>query len=156
MGDFTEHVLFGSLTGLAVSYIFKQDIALGAPEAIASSLAIVVGSVLPDIDHKNAYIHRASKAFASITLGILTLILLPFKLHQNFFVALGVFLGVYAAFSAVKMRHRGFTHSFSFLMIISSVCVISGVYLFSSVIPGIAAGLGVMSHLILDREFKLT
>ena len=156
MGDFTEHVLFGFLTALAVSYLFKQDITLGAPEAIASSLGVLVGSVVPDIDHKNAYIHRAAKAFISIAAGVLSLVLLPFRIHQNFIAALGLFLIVYTASSAVNMRHRGFTHSFSFMAIISSMCVIFGVYVFSSVTPGIAVGLGILSHLMLDREFKLT
>ncbi|MFB6241875.1 MAG: metal-dependent hydrolase, partial [Candidatus Nanosalina sp.] len=155
MGDFTEHVLFGFLTAAMVSYFLKQNIALGAPEAFASSLAIVVGSVLPDIDHKNAYVHRAVKAFASIGAGVFAVVFLPFQIQHNFVVAAAAFLVVYIGFSAIKMEHRGFTHSLSFMAIVSSLAVISSVLLLSSPAPGVAAGLGVLSHLVLDQEFKL-
>jgi inner membrane protein len=155
MGDFTEHVLFGFLTGALVSYFLKQNIALGAPEMAASTLAIVIGSVLPDIDHKNAYVHRAVKAFSSIGAGVFAVVFLPFQIHYNFVVAAAAFLAVYIGFSRIKMEHRGFTHSLSFTAIVSSLAVISSVSLFGSPAPGVATGLGVLSHLALDWEFKL-
>lgn len=148
-------MLFGFLTAAMVSYFLKQNIALGFPEAVASSLAIVIGSVLPDIDHKKAYVHRAVKAFASIGAGVFSVVFLPFRIHYNFVVAAAAFLSVYAGFSAISMEHRGFTHSLSFMAIVSSVSVISSVFILSSPAPGLAAGLGVLSHLVLDWEFKL-
>jgi inner membrane protein len=155
MGDFTEHVLFGFLAAAMVSYFLEQNIDLAVPEAVASSLAIVVGSVLPDIDHKNAYVHRAVKAFSSIGAGVLAIVFLPFQIHYNFIVAAAAFLAVYIGFSTIKMEHRGFTHSISFMAIVSSAAVICSVFLLSSPAPGLAVGLGVFSHLVLDWEFKL-
>lgn len=156
MGDFKEHVLFGFLTASVAAYFLKQNLVLAFPEVVISSIGIFIGSVISDIDHKKAYVHRAVKSFSSIGLGGVLLFFLPFRIHQNFIAASGAFLIVYTSFSAVKMRHRGFTHSLSFLAIVSSLGVISGVLLFSSIIPGLAVGLGVFSHLVLDGEFKLT
>jgi membrane-bound metal-dependent hydrolase YbcI (DUF457 family) len=156
MGDFTEHVLFGFLTAAMASYFLKQNIALGVPEATASSIAVVIGSVLPDVDHKKAYVHRAVKAFSSIGAGVFAVVFLPFEIHYNFVVAAAAFLTVYIGFSTIKMTHRGFTHSVSFAAIISSIAVISSVFLLGSPAPGVAAGLGLLSHLVLDQEFKLT
>lgn len=156
MGDFTEHILFGFLAAAVTAYILKQNVTLGVGEAITSSLAVLVGSVLPDIDHKKAYVHRAVKSFSSIGLGLATIFFLPLPVRYSFFAGVTVFLLVYLAFSVVKMRHRGFTHSFSFLAIITSISFIGGIYAFSSPAPGIAAGIGLLSHMILDGEFKIS
>jgi membrane-bound metal-dependent hydrolase YbcI (DUF457 family) len=112
--------------------------------------------VIPDIDHKKAYIHRSVKSFLSIASGLLVLIFLPLQIHYRFIVAAAVFIAVYLSVSWKKMQHRGFTHSISFLLIISSVTLIAGKILTGSNIPGAAMALGVFSHLLLDREFKLS
>ena len=155
MGDFSEHILFGFLSASVISYFLKGVLVLQATEAFAASLAIVVGSILPDIDHKNSYVHRAVKAFTSIAAGVLAIVFLPLPIHQKFVIAAMLFLGVYTTFSLVKIRHRGFTHSFSFLAIVTSLGVIASIYLSYSYIPGLALGVGLLSHLVLDTEFKL-
>ncbi len=156
MGDFREHVLFGFLAAAIVSYFLKDMLVLTPVETMVSSIAIVVGSVLPDIDHKNAYVHRAAKAFFSIGLAILGVVFLPLPLHHRFAVAAAIFLLSYVGFSSIKMKHRGFTHSFTFLALISSGVVVGSVYSFASPLPGVAMALGIFSHLTLDQEFKLT
>ncbi|QKQ98799.1 hypothetical protein GKQ38_04725 [Candidatus Nanohaloarchaea archaeon] len=156
MGDFREHVLFGFLAAALVSYFLKDMLVLNPIETMVSSIAIVVGSVLPDIDHKNAYVHRAAKAFFSIGLAILGIVFLPLPLHVRFAVASGIFLLSYVGFSSIRMKHRGFTHSFTFLLLVSSGVVVGGVYSFASPLPGIAMALGILSHLTLDQEFKMT
>lgn len=155
MGDFSEHILFGFLSASVISYVMKGLLVLQPTEALASSLAVVVGAVLPDIDHKNSYVHRAVKAFTSISAGVAAVIFLPLPIHQRYVIAAMAFLGVYTSFSLVKIKHRGFTHSISFLAIVTSVGVIASTYLLFSFIPGLALGIGLLSHLILDTEFKL-
>lgn len=155
MGDFSEHILFGFLSASVISYIVKGLLVLHPAEAFAASLAIVVGSILPDIDHKNSYIHRAVKAFTSIAAGIGVVIFVPLPIHQGYVLGAMTFLGVYTSFSLVKIKHRGFTHSLSFVAIITSAAVIVSIYLLYSFVPGIALGVGLMSHLLLDGEFKL-
>ncbi|MFB6115618.1 MAG: metal-dependent hydrolase [Candidatus Nanohalobium sp.] len=155
MGDFKEHVLFGFLTASVVSFFLKGWINLGPAEIALSVTMLVVGSVLPDIDHKKAYVHRAAKAFASIGSSIAVLLLFPFPIHINFVFGAASFLLVYTSISSMRIKHRGFTHSLSFCTIVMSLAVIGSVYLYASAVPGIAVGLGVFSHLLLDREFKL-
>lgn len=156
MGDFKEHVIFGFLTAAVAAYLLKGAINLSYMEAFASSIAIIVGSVLPDIDHKNAYVHRAAKAFVSMGAAIMTIIYAPFPIHVNFSIASMAFLVVYLGFSRIKMKHRGFTHSISFLLLVSSVGMTFSVQSITSIIPGIALGLGLLSHLILDQHVSLT
>ena len=156
MGDFREHVLFGFLSAAIVSYFLKDSLVLTPVETMSSSIAVVVGAVLPDIDHKNAYVHRAAKAFFSIGLAVLGIVYLPFPLHVRFAAAAGVFLLSYIAFSSIKMKHRGFTHSVAFLLITSSATVIFSIYNFASPLPGVAMALGIFSHLTLDQEFKMS
>lgn len=155
MGDFKEHVLFGFLTASVVSFFLKGWINLTAGEIVFSVVMLVVGSVLPDIDHKKAYVHRAAKAFASIGSSIAVLLLFPFPIHVNFVFGAASFLLVYTSISSMRITHRGFTHSFSFCTIVVSLTVIASTYLYASIAPGLAIGLGILSHLILDREFKM-
>lgn len=156
MGDFTEHVLFGFLSAAVVSYFAKDFLALQPVETLAASIAIVIGSVLPDIDHKNSYIHRATKAFLSIGLAIGAIVFLPFSIDVRFSISAGVFLLVYVSISHMRMRHRGFTHSISFCSAASAVATIVSLQLFYSPVPGLAAAVGLFSHLLLDREFKMS
>lgn len=155
MGDFSEHILFGFLSASVISYFVKGLLVLQPTEALAASLAVVVGAVLPDIDHKNSYVHRAVKAFTSIASGVAAVIFLPLPIHQRYVIAAMLFLAVYTSFSLVKIRHRGFTHSISFATIVTSIAVISSTLLLYSFVPGMALGIGLLSHLALDGEFKL-
>lgn len=155
MGDFKQHVIFGFLTGSVVSFFLKGWINLSPTELFLSVTMLVIGSVLPDIDHKKAYVHRAAKSFTSIGGGVAAIVYLPFPVYINFVFACIAFLFIYTSISSMRIKHRGFTHSISFCTIVMSLGVITSVYLFTSIVPGIAIGLGVMSHLVLDREFKI-
>jgi membrane-bound metal-dependent hydrolase YbcI (DUF457 family) len=155
MGDFTEHVIFGLLSASIVAFLFQGNLNLSEIEIIASSIAVVVGSVLPDIDHQNAYVHRAAKAFTSIGAAVISVTVLPFPIHVNFVVAAMAFLGVYIGFSLIKMKHRGFTHSLIFTLTVCALSVTAALLLVSSPVPGIAVGLGIFSHLILDQHISL-
>jgi len=155
MGDFSEHILFGFLSASVISYILKGLLVLQPTEALAASLAVVVGAILPDVDHKKSYVHRAVKAFTSIATGISAVIFLQLPIHQRYVIAAMAFLAVYTSFSLVKIRHRGFTHSISFATIVTSIAVIASTYLLYSFVPGLALGVGLASHLLLDGEFKL-
>lgn len=155
MGDFSEHILFGFLSASVISYIVKGLLILQPSEALAASIAVVVGSILPDVDHKKSYVHRAVKAFTSIAAGISAVIFLPMPIHQRYVIAAMIFLAVYTSFSLVKIKHRGFTHTISFAAIVTSLAVITSVIFLYSIVPGIALGVGIGSHLLLDGEFKL-
>lgn len=155
MGGFKEHIIFGFLAAATVAYFLKGSVELNYLEAAASAIAIAVGSVLPDIDHKNAYVHRAVKAFTSIGAAVITIIYAPFPIHFSFATASMTFLGVYTGFSAIKLKHRGFTHSISFAVMLSGMAAVTSIYTLASVVPGLALGLGIISHLALDSHFSL-
>ncbi|MFB6207816.1 MAG: metal-dependent hydrolase [Candidatus Nanohaloarchaea archaeon] len=154
MGDFTEHVLFGFLAAAIVSYFSKGWFEFRVYEMAAASLALIIGSILPDIDHKNSYVHRAAKAFLSLGLALGVMLLVPLPVHLRFSLAAAVFLLVYVTVSHMKMRHRGFAHSVTFCLMVTAITVVGSAYAMYSPLPGIAAGIGMGSHLLLDGEFK--
>lgn len=155
MGDFTEHVIFGFLSASIAAFLFQENLNLTNLEVLASSIAVVVGSVIPDIDHKDAYVHRAAKAFSSIGAAIMAVALLPSPVYINLVVAAMLFISVYIGFSMIKMKHRGFTHSLIFTVTVSALSVTAGVVILASIVPGIAVGIGIFSHLILDQHISL-
>ncbi|MFB6204554.1 MAG: metal-dependent hydrolase [Candidatus Nanohaloarchaea archaeon] len=154
MGDFTEHVLFGFLAAAIVSYFSRGLLDFRVYEMVASSIALVVGSVLPDIDHKNSYVHRAAKAFLSLGTALSVILFAPLPIHLRFSAAAAVFLLVYVTFSHLRLRHRGFAHSITFGLMVTAVLVLGSAYTLFTPVPGLAAGIGLASHLLLDGEFK--
>ncbi len=156
MGEFSEHVLFGFLLAATVMYLSDGFISLGYTELLLSMFAVFIGSVLPDIDHKNSYVHRAVKSLVCIVAGLAVSVIAPLQLPERFAAAAASFIGVYVLLSLWKIRHRGFTHSISFGVTATSLAVIGGIYTVSSVAPGLAMGVGLSSHLMMDREFRLS
>lgn len=155
MGDFHEHVVFGFLVAAVVSYALQDLVDLTAMEVTASAVMVVVGAILPDIDHKHAYVHRAAQSFASIGAGILVIIYAPLPIYVGCAAAALVFLLVYTGFSRITLTHRGFTHSLSFLVLLSVTAMVSSSHLMASLVPGIALGIGISSHLLLDQHVSL-
>lgn len=156
MGDFSEHILFGFLTAFIVFHFSSGFLNLTYPQVVASSVGLLAGSILPDIDHKNSRIHRSVRAAVSLGAGLLTGFTLSSALAERSVIFLFSSAVVYLSFSLVKIRHRGFTHSISFAVILMSLGVITSFYTVSSAVPGLALGTGLVSHLLLDTEFKLS
>lgn len=155
MGDFSEHVLFGFLVATILYYALAEFLVVEPFTMVAATVAVFIGSVLPDIDHKKSYVHRAAKAFASISTGLAVFVLAPFSYKQKFGFSIAAVLFVYAGTSSLKLRHRGVTHSGSFCLILTAVVAVLGAAFSGSAIPGLALGTGMLSHLMLDQEFKL-
>ncbi|MFB6190400.1 MAG: metal-dependent hydrolase [Candidatus Nanohaloarchaea archaeon] len=155
MGDFSEHVLFGFLVATLLYYALGEFLVVEPFTMVAATAAVFIGSVLPDIDHKKSYVHRSAKAFTSISAGLAVLALAPLTYTQRFGFSVAAVLLVYASTSSVKLRHRGLTHSASFCLALTAVVAVLGVVFSGSAVPGLALGTGMLSHLLLDREFKL-
>lgn len=151
MGDFSEHVLFGFLTAAVAGYVMKSPLSAGFFESLSSLLLLFAGSVFPDVDHENSYVHRAVKSFLSISAGA-SMLLLPLKLHFRFAAAVLVFAVAFVAVSRLRPRHRGYLHSVRFAFFASCAVVSVTVLVSGSVVPGAAFALGLFSHLLLDRE----
>ncbi|MFT4892438.1 MAG: inner membrane protein [Candidatus Nanohaloarchaea archaeon] len=154
MGDFSEHVLFGLLTAVLIAFLTKDMFSFNPFESIASVTAVFVGSVLPDVDHKNSYVHRAVKSMVSLVAGSATFFL-PLPVVQKYLLYITILVTVYWGIGRMKIRHRGFTHSLSFCAIAVSMAVVASVISLGSPVPGVALGVGLFSHLLLDGEIKI-
>jgi inner membrane protein len=154
MGDFSEHILFGFLTAVLIAFLTKDMFSFNPFESIASVSAVFVGSVLPDIDHKNSYVHRAVKAVLSLVAASVAFFL-PLSIVQSYGLYIVILVTVYWGIGMMKIRHRGFTHSLSFLAIVASIGIILSVLSLGSPLPGVALGIGLLSHLLLDGEIKI-
>lgn len=154
MGDFSEHVLFGFLTAVLVAFLAKGLFSFNPFESIASVTAVFVGSVLPDVDHKNSYVHRSVKAFVSL-LAASVAFFLPLPVVRKYMLYVTIMVTVYWGIGRMKIRHRGFTHSLAFCAILGSLGVIASVLSLGSYLPGLALIIGLFSHLVLDGEIKI-
>ncbi|MFB6182613.1 MAG: metal-dependent hydrolase [Candidatus Nanohaloarchaea archaeon] len=155
MGDFYEHVLFGFSFALLLAYFVGDLVSFSFIEAFMFFSLVFIGSILPDVDHKNSYVHRASKSFLSIFSAVLVFVFLPLAVDMAFVVSSLVLVFVYLGFSTLDFSHRGFTHSIVFGLIVCSLTVIFSSLYLQSFLAGIGSFLGVLSHLILDGELKL-
>ncbi len=154
MGDFKEHVLFGLFFAMIFMYLLKEVVSLTTWEISLGFIMIFLGSVMPDIDHKNSYVHRAVKAFTSITAALAISIIAPLDFLYRYMAAAITFIAVYLGISKIKIKHRGFTHTITFCTLVTSFTVLLSTLFLQTAVPGIALGLGILSHLVLDREFK--
>lgn len=155
MGDFTEHIFFGLLIASLTAYFTDAWLQISVSETVVSVIAVIAGSVIPDIDHENSYVHRSVKAFASISAGLIVAVLAEAAVHLKFLSGVVVFLATYLLVSALKPRHRSYFHTISFCVSAASIATLASIYLFSSPVPGVAFGVGTGSHLLLDGEFQL-
>lgn len=156
MGDFHEHVVFGLLAASVSAYFFSEHLQLTQLEMFGTGIAVIIGSVLPDIDHKDAYAHRAAKAFSAVGAAVILMVYTSFPIHFKFAGSAGAFMFVFIGFSSIDFKHRGFTHSLSFMGIATLAAAVFSLFIFASFLPGIALGIGVLSHLTLDRHFELS
>ncbi|PSG99114.1 MAG: hypothetical protein BRC29_03230 [Nanohaloarchaea archaeon SW_7_43_1] len=154
MGDFSEHVLFGFLTAVLIAFLTKNMFSFNPFESVASVIAVFMGSVLPDVDHKNSYVHRAAKAVVSLV-SASVVFFLPVSVQYQYLLYVVILLSVYWSIGMMEIRHRGFTHSISFCAMTACTGATVSVLTLGSALPGVALGIGLLSHLILDEEFKM-
>lgn len=154
MGDFSEHVLFGASLGTVFFVLTSQYLEYASVEVLAAFMTILIGSVFPDIDLKNSYVFRSTKAFVSILAGAIVFIYANTSVLNRFSFAVSAFLLVITFFRIVPVHHRGLTHTIKFTVILSSLAVIAGVIAIDTAVPGLGLFIGLISHLILDGELR--
>lgn len=152
MGDFSEHILFGFLTVAVIGYLSKDLISLNLVESLASMILVFTGSVLPDIDHENSYVHRSVRAFISISAAATAFYFMPLAIHYRFAAGSAAFLIAFQVFSALRPRHRGFIHSRRFAFYTSATALSLSALGLGTLVPGLAFAAGILSHLLLDGE----
>mgnify|MGYP001352654608 CR=1 FL=1 len=176
--NYDEHVLAGILTyPIAILILSVLKFHLDLPMEMtfmAMSLGYafyVLGSDLPDMDHPDALIHRTTKPFVSVAVGISAFRNLGLALHLtsdpviNLALAWGVAaLAALVAWKLFKMlmpHHRGIVHT-SVFAAVYALLAFAVVRFGFDVTPGealfiaFASFLGYNLHLLLDRNFKAT
>lgn len=156
MGNFKEHLLFGALVATLTAYLFNHYIHLTLSEKIIALILVFAGSVLPDIDHKNSYVFRATKATLSTGTAVLTILLTNLEFVYRYLLAAIAFSTVYFSLSLIKMNHRGFTHTITFALMLTAISTAFANLLLNQPVIGLGLTVGVFSHLILDGEFKFS
>ena len=156
MGNFKEHILFGIITSLITIHLLPYELQLTKIEQLTTIIAILIGSVMPDIDHKNSYVYRATRATLSTGSALTVFIIIPFEIVQNFAISIITFIGVFAIITKPKIKHRGITHTLTFLLVLTALSTLTARITNQNPLIGLGLGLGILSHLLLDREFKFT
>lgn len=174
--NYDEHVLAGILTyPIAILVLSSLKFYLALPVdvtflAMALGYAFyVLGSDLPDMDHPEALIHRTTKPFVSVAVGISAFRNLGFhfNLTPNPVVnlALAWFVAALAAvvawnlFRFLMPNHRGVVHT-SVFAAVYALLAFAIVRFGFNMVPGealfvaFASFLGYNLHLILDGDFR--
>jgi membrane-bound metal-dependent hydrolase YbcI (DUF457 family) len=146
MPGYKGHLLFGTIIFLPAIILTQKMVGeLPLFTTIISFLAILLGSLFPDID-TTSKIQRIFYVI-SIPLILITLIL---QQTTSFFIASTIILFVYI------LKHRTITHQLSFIIIIPGIFTLS-IYYFYSITDSIFLyfyiffTLGAINHIILDK-----
>lgn len=156
MGNFAEHVLFGGCLATLFFIITSNWLEFSYFEIVTGFLIVFLASVFPDIDNKNSYVFRSVKSFISLLISILVFIAVQEPVEIRFFYSAVSFLSILALFKLVPIKHRGITHSSALNIIISGIIMVAGYVLIESIVPGLAAFIGLFSHLLLDGEIDFS
>lgn len=141
-------VLFSAIFGYVLTSVFKLSISLTLWGYIL--FFGFVGSIFPDVDMKNSTIVWILLSTSVISL-ITSLILIKFNLLSSYSYGTlycSLVLLFVSVFFPIIFKHRGFTHSILFNVLVSvPICFIN--YMFA-----ISFFIGALSHLILDMHFS--
>jgi len=143
MSGWKNHILFGCIFSLLVlGYLnmLPKDITL-----IPLFAFICLGSIAPDIDHKDS---KASNllVFSVLILGILMI------LNNTPQITL-IILVVYVIWCFIRPPHRGMLHGITFWLPFGVILLVISFLHFNQIIYPLGFVLGVFSHLILDRKW---
>ncbi|MEM3422214.1 MAG: metal-dependent hydrolase [Candidatus Bilamarchaeaceae archaeon] len=154
--NWPQHLLIGFLTGVILSLFFTFDFFYSALLVVVCALSALV----PDIDHKDSKIRQLSNFTALLLSFLLPLIINIHEIDDVFIIVvlqkiLFQALAMFGAYSIVMLflipRHRGFVHSIVFSIIYAFILLVFFNFYFA--VFGTA---GFLSHLLADKEIKLT
>ena len=157
MSNSKTHIITAFIISIIISiFLFKYYnalfINLSFFHYLFLILVVYLYSLFSDIDHKNSKItwHFIGLSIVFIVLGFIVYMI---KIDLNNFLLnnilfLGIILLIFTFTFVLFFNHRGFTHSILFV-IISTLPM-----LYINNISFILAIIAMISHLILDKEFK--
>ena len=135
MPNYRVHLVGGLIVFLLSQYF------IGANRLIINFACAILGSLFPDLDTKSKI-----QIISYRLLGLLILCLIYFQLWSKI-----IFLVPFLLFPLI-VHHRGITHSFWFIALISALIAV-----FFPIIGALGAinfFLGALSHILLDRLVK--
>lgn len=150
MPGYRDHLLFGAALTLPAGYVLGPYLSLDWPAVVVSTAFILLASVFPDVDPRNAVVHRRLKALLVLLgMGAVTVWAWP---NPVLMVAGAVAAGamITVLFGYLKPRHRTVTHTYRAAVAFSLLVGLAGEVFFGSVAPAVFTFLAYLSHLILD------
>ncbi len=165
MASFNTHISAGVVLGGAALIFILSNGLLPQPKAFLITVAIAIGSILPDLDSDTSVPFHVASSLLSLAVGALTYSYFKAILSDNGEIILRVIIAVLAVKFVIspiikKMTtHRGIWHS-----IPAAVIITLGSFLALQVVDlgmrlrfyiAIALGAGYLSHLVLDEGSSL-
>ena len=161
------------LAFVSISRVWKVDYIPGSVDLVISYLIFILGSDLPDVDHKDAPIRLFVEMFLMPLVFVKVLEIFTRYLFQPFTLflpdhlslAILMVLAVAVAFLALKgvmmlTKHRGFFHSLSFAFLYGAIVFFFAYSLLHGNLPRLvfistAGTCGVVVHLLLDVRGRI-
>lgn len=150
MPGYQDHLLFGATLTLPAGYVLGPHLSLDGAAVVVSTAFILLAAVFPDVDHRNAVVHRRLKALTVlIGAGAAAVWAWPdIVLAGVAAVAAGAVVTL--LFGTLKPRHRTVTHTYRAAVVFALAVGLVSFRFFGSFVPAIFAFLAYLSHLILD------
>jgi membrane-bound metal-dependent hydrolase YbcI (DUF457 family) len=167
---FISHLLFGIIALVIFFFLINPDLSV----LVLAGVAMLLGSVLPDIDHPFAYVRKAFRLILFVTISIFLFLFLSItaasQLIQqqcenygcsNFVILVQLLISAIVGFILVMVIdffipfHRGPLHGLTAAVGYAIICGIISMTCTPSYFAIAAAGLiGYLSHIIPDALFK--
>lgn len=155
MPGYQDHLLVGSLLS-AILISLLSSLLTYTPELIIVTTAVVLlGSVMPDVDHREAKIHRFLRAFLVVIAGSVAALLAFPAVLWMMFAGLCTGCGTWLFFEAIKPHHRDITHTFRAALVFGGFIGITSHLAFGSIMPGVVGFFAYTSHLLLDGTLRI-
>lgn len=156
MGNYLEHLIFALFLNFFLYLIMLNSLQINFSISLSTYILIVsaISSLIPDIDTKHSRINRHLRALISIFFSFLIFYLVKYPVELKFLALILAIPLLYILMGFVPFRHRGFTHSVGFGIIMSMIFGIISIYLFNSSLPIFFSFSAFISHLLLDGVLK--
>lgn len=155
MPGYQDHLLVGSLLSAILITVLSSFLTFTPEFIVLTTFVILIGSVMPDVDHREAKIHRLLRAFLVVLFGG-TAALLAYP-ALSWMVVAGIMTGggVWLLFESIKPQHRDITHTMRAALVFGVFISTVGWLAFESVMPGVLGFSAYLSHLLLDGTLRI-
>jgi len=154
MPGYQDHLLVGSILAAVFLYTFSPLLAYTPEMVVATTFFVMIASIFPDVDHRNAKIHTYTRSFSTVMAGILAAYLALPDSARMVVAAVATGGGVYILFEVFKPHHRSITHTYRAAVGFSLGVGVFCLAFLNTFAPGVFSLVSYCSHLVLDRTIK--